>query len=87
MSYEPQVNHYVKWTKDVDGWIYFKCEEYVTIEYNVRPKDEVNLDCCPIHKNDRLLVICYKNQWYQLEYVKSRESVYEEEENCLAIVS
>ena len=85
MSYEPQVNHYVKWTKGVDGWIYFKCEEYVTIEYNVRPKDEVNLDCCPIHKNDRLLVICYKDQWYQLEYVKSRESVYEEEENCLAI--
>lgn len=87
MSYEPQVNHYVKWTKGVDGWIYFKCEEYVTIEYNVRPKDEVNLDCCPIHKNDRLLVICYKEQWYQLEYIKSRESVYEEEENCLAIVS
>lgn len=85
MSYEPQVNHYVKWTKGVDGWIYFKCEEYVTIEYNVRPKDEVNLDCCPIHKNDRLLVICYKEQWYQLEYIKSRESVYEEEENCLAI--
>ena len=85
MSYEPQVNHYVKWTKSVDGWIYFKCEEYVTIEYNVRPKDEVNLECCPIHKNDRLLVICYKEQWYQLEYVKSRKSVYEEEENCLAI--
>ena len=85
MSYEPQVNHYVKWTKGVDGWIYFKCEEYVTIEYNVRPKDEVNLECCPIHKNDRLLVICYKEQWYQLEYIKSRESVYEEEENCLAI--
>ena len=85
MSYEPQVNHYVKWTKGVDGWIYFKCEEYVTIEYNVRPKDEVNLECCPIHKNDRLLVICYKEQWYQLEYVKSRESVYGEEENCLAI--
>jgi len=85
MSYEPQVNHYVKWTKNVEGWIYFKCEEYITIEYNVRPKDEVNLECCPIHKNDRLLVICYKEQWYQLEYVKSRESVYEEEENCLAI--
>ena len=85
MSYEPQVNHYVKWTKGVDGWIYFKCEEYITIEYNVRPKDEVNLECCPIHKNDRLLVICYKEQWYQLEYIKSRESVYEEEENCLAI--
>ena len=85
MSYEPQVNHYVKWTKGVDGWIYFKCEEYVTIEYNVRPKDEVNIECCPIHKNDRLLVVCYKKQWEQLEYIKSRESVYEKEKNCLAI--
>ena len=87
MSYEPQVNHYVKWTKGGDGWIYFKCEEYVTIEYNVRPKDEVNLDCCPIHKNDRLLVICYKEQWKQLEYIKSRTSIYEEEQNLLAIAS
>jgi len=85
MIYEPQVNDYVKWTKGVEGWIYFKCEEYITIEYNVRPKDEVNIECCPIHKNDRLLVVCYKKQWEQLEYIKSRESVYEKEKNCLAI--
>jgi len=85
MSYEPQVNHYVKWKKDVEGWVYFVDKEYITIEYNVRPKDEVNLECCPIHKNNRLLVVCYKEQWEQLDYVKSRESVYEEEENCLAI--
>jgi hypothetical protein len=85
MSYEPQVNDYVKWKKDVEGWVYFVDKEYITIEYNVRPKDEVNLECCPIHKNNRLLVVCYKEQWEQLEYVKSRESVYEEEENCLAI--
>jgi len=85
MSYEPQVNDYVKWKKDVEGWVYFVDKEYITIEYNVRPKDEVNLECCPIHKNNRLLVVCYKEQWEQLDYVKSRESVYEEEENCLAI--
>jgi hypothetical protein len=34
-----------------------------------------------------LLVICYKEQWKQLEYIKSRTSIYEEEENLLAIAS
>jgi hypothetical protein len=84
MTYEPQINDYVKWTKGVEGWVYFKCEEYITIEYSVRPKDEFNYRACSIHANERLLVICYNNQWKQLEYVKSRESVYEEEQNCLA---
>jgi hypothetical protein len=85
MTYEPQVNDYVKWTKGVEGWIYFKDKEYITIEYSVRPKDEVNLECCPIHKNERLLVICYNEQWKELEYITSRKSIYEETEKCLAI--
>ena len=87
MNYEPQVNDFVVWTKGVEGWVYFKCEEYITVEYSVRPKDELNLVCCPIHRNERLLVICYKEQWNQLEYIKSRTSIYEEEENLLAIAS
>ena len=87
MNYEPQVNDFVVWTKGVEGWVYFKCEDYITIEYSVRPKDELNLVCCPIHRNERLLVICYKEQWNQLEYLKSRTSIYEEEENLLAIAS
>jgi len=79
-NYTPQVNHYVKWNngKDVDGWVYFKCDEYITIEHSIRPKDEVNVVCCPIHTNERLLVICYHEQWKELEFVKSRESVYSE---------
>jgi len=86
MTYEPQVNDYVKWSsKGVEGWVYFKDKEYITIEYNVRPKDEVNYQCCPIHANERVLVVCYKEQWKQLEYIKSRESVYEEEKNCMAV--
>ena len=85
MNYEPQINDYVKWSKGVEGWVYFKDKEYITIEYNVRPKDEVNLECCPIHKNERLLVVCYKEQWKHLEYVKSRTSIHEKEEECLAI--
>ena len=87
MTYEPQVNDYVVWTKGVEGWVYFKDREYITIEYVVRPKDEVNFECCPIHRNERLLVICYNNQWEELQYIKSRQSIYEETENCLAIAS
>jgi hypothetical protein len=85
MIYEPQVNDYVVWSKGVEGWVYFKDREYITIEYVVRPKDEVNLECCPIHKNERLLVICYNSQWKELQYIKSRQSIYEEKEECLAI--
>ncbi len=78
MKYDPKVNDYVKWTKGVEGWVYFKCDEYITIEYSVRPKDEVNYECCSIHANERLLVICYENQWDQLKYIRSRKSFYEE---------
>ena len=86
MSYNPQVNDFVVWTKGVEGWVYFRDDEYITIEYIVRPKDQVNYHACPIHANERLLVVCYKEDWKQLKYVKSRESVYEEEQNCLEMV-
>lgn len=85
MTYEPQVNDYVKWRKGVEGWVYFKCEEYITIEHSVRPKDKVNYHACSIHRNERLLVVCYHSQWKELEYVRSRKSIYEEEE-CLEVV-
>jgi hypothetical protein len=81
MRYTPNINDYVLWNngKGVEGWVYFKDSEYITIEYVVRPKDEVNLECCPIHTNERLLVLCYSEQWKELEYVKTRKSKYEEE--------
>jgi hypothetical protein len=71
MSYQPQVNDYVKW-KHVEGWVYFQCNLYVTIEMFVRPKDEINYRCCSLHRNERLLVLCYEDQWKELQYVKSR---------------
>lgn len=79
MKYEPKVNDYVKWNngKGVEGWVYFRGNEYITIEVNVRPKDDENYRACDLHENDRLLVLCYKPQWNQLEHVRSRESVYE----------
>jgi len=85
MTYEPQVNDYVKWTRGVEGWVYFKDKEYITIEHSVRPKDEINYQCCSIHKNERVLVLCYSKQWEELEYVTSRKSIHEETEKCLAI--
>jgi hypothetical protein len=83
MTYKPKTNDYVTWAKGVEGWVYFVDDEYITIEYFVRPKDEVNYLACSIHANERLLVVCYKEDWNQLKYIKSRKSIYEEEENCV----
>ena len=74
--YIPQVNDYVIWDdgKGVEGWVYFRCNEYITIEIGVKPKDRENYEACSIHRNDRLMVLCFDSQWKELEYVKSRES-------------
>jgi hypothetical protein len=86
MKYDPQVNDYVKWTKGIEGWVYFKDKEYITIEISVRPKDCENYRACCLHRNERVLVLCYPNQWKELIYVKSRKSKHEKEEkNILAI--
>jgi hypothetical protein len=75
--YIPKINDYVKWSKGIEGWIYFKDSDYITIEVQVSPKDEINYRASSIHANNRLLVLCYSNQWNELHYVKSRESIYE----------
>ena len=81
--YEPQVNDYVMWTKDIEGWVYFKDKEYITIEVNVRPKDKQNYHACSLHRNERLLVLCYNEQWNELNYVTSRETIYEEKQDYI----
>ena len=86
MSYQPQLNDFVRWKNDIEGWVYFKGNDYLTLEVSVRPKDKQNYQHCSLHRNERLLVICYHYQWEELEYIKSRKSVYEEDEcmenNC-----
>jgi hypothetical protein len=72
--YNPKVNDYVKW-KHMEGWVYFKDEEYISIEIAVKDKP---CNKGSFHKKDHLLVICYCNQWHELEYVKSRQSKYDE---------
>ena len=44
--YEPKVNDYVQWTEYVEGWVYFKCDEYISIEMSVKPKDCENYEAC-----------------------------------------
>lgn len=78
MSYVPKVNDYVRWKNDIQGWIYFKDSEYLTIEVLVKPKDEFNYRASSIHANNRLLVLCYSNQWNELKYVRTRQSIYED---------
>ena len=73
MTYIPKVNDYVKWeTKGQEGWVYFKCDDYITIETRVWEKDQENYEHCKLHRNERVLVLCYYYQWSELEYIKSR---------------
>ncbi len=74
--YTPKVNDYVKW-KNLEGWVYFRDDEYITIEIAVKEKK-----CTKgtNHKKDHILVVCYHNQWKDLEYVKSRASKYDGED-------
>ena len=78
--YEPKINDYVIWQSDkgVEGWVYFKCKDYVTIETAVWKKDDENYAYCSLHRNDRVLVLCYRDSWSELNYVRSRSSVFDE---------
>ena len=78
MSYQPRINDYVTWTKDVEGWVYFVDKEYITIETDVWEKSKESYEHSPIHKNHRVLVLCYSYQWNELIYIKSRKSIHEE---------
>ena len=73
MTYTPKVNDYVNWkTKSQEGWVYFKCKDYITIETRVWEKDQENYEHCKLHRNERVLVLCYYYQWSELEYIKCR---------------
>jgi hypothetical protein len=77
--YKPSLNDYVQWTKGVEGWVYFVDKEYITIETNVFPKDEQNIQACSLHRNNRVLVLCYQEQWKELVCVGYRTDKYSEE--------
>ena len=76
-EYEPQVNDYVIWEKMGqdnydEGWVYFKSEEYITIETDVKRKPPDEYCKSPMHKMIHTLLLCPNRYWQQLKYVKSR---------------
>ena len=85
--YEPQIDDYVRWTDELgtvlEGWVYFKCdptpqkrgfpkhEHYITIELRVKDMP-IEQQRGSLHKKTHVLLLCYHNQWHQLEYIKNR---------------
>ena len=70
MSYVPKVDDYVIW-KDLKGWVYFKCDQYITIEIGVKDKPD---DLVKMHKKTHCCVLCFPEYWHELEYVKNRRN-------------
>ena len=74
-SYSPRVDDYVRWEHNglVDeGWVYFKCDEYITIEVRVKDKPVCEYTKEEKHKKIHVLVVCYSFYWEELQYVKNR---------------
>ena len=74
MSYVPIVDDYVRWKQKhfVDeGWVYFKCSQYITIEIGTKDKPD---ELVNLHKKTHILVVCQPQYWNELEYVKNRRN-------------
>lgn len=80
-TYSPKVHDYVKWNngKGVEGWVYFTDKNYITIESSVWPKKPHDQPNGTFHRNERTLIVCYPESYSELEYVKSRHSVNDQE--------
>ena len=78
-EYEPQVNDYVIWDKHEygkdEGWVYFKSEEYITIETGIKPKPHDEYTKHDKHNYIHTLLVCSKQFWGQLKYLRSRKPV------------
>lgn len=89
-KFDVQVNDYVRWhhyNKIDEGWVYFKCDDYVTIEVGVKPKPYCNVVRNTIHCNDHILVVCHSNNWHELEYIKTRETNHEDSKCFIRTIS
>ena len=80
MPYTPQVDDYVRWEKNgivTQGWVYFKCDESISIEVGVKDKPPCEYTKNEKHKKIHILVCCQSFQWHELEYIKHRRTVEE----------
>ena len=78
-SYTPKVNDYVVWKDSLgrvtEGWVYFSSEYYITIEISVRDKPPCEYTMNEKHKKIHCLVLCFPENYHELEYIKSRDIV------------
>ena len=70
MPYIPKVHDYVKW-KNHEGWVYFKCDESISIEIGVCDK-VCQEHGASFHKKNHILLVCPSFLWHELEYVRNR---------------
>ena len=70
--YEPKGDDYVKW-KNHEGWVYFKCDESISIEIGVCEK-VCREHGASFHKKNHILLVCPWFQWNELEYIKNRRN-------------
>ena len=75
-SYLPKVDDYVVWKnssgKDIEGWVYFFDEAYITIEISVKDKPPCKYTKNEKHKKIHCCVVCYPQYWNELKYIKNR---------------
>jgi hypothetical protein len=79
--YKPKVDDYVIWNTNpqpLEGWVYFVSDYYITIEIGVKCMDE-NTKHCSLHEKTHTLVLCFPEEWKNLEYIKTRVSKYSDE--------
>ena len=77
MPYTPEVDDYVRWEKNgivTEGWVYFKCDESISIEVGVKDKPHCEYTKNEKHKKIHILVCCQSFLWHELEYVKHRRT-------------
>ena len=84
MPYTPKLDDYVKWTdslgKVVEGWVYFVDQSYITIEIGVKDKPPCEYTKNEKHKKVHCLVLCFPENWHELEYVKNRREKEEDDD-------
>ena len=73
VGYNPQIDDYVIWKDSlgnvIEGWVYFVCDQYVTIEISVKDKSDSFVN---FHKKVHCCVLCFPQHWHQLRCVDSR---------------
>ena len=76
MKYIPQIDDYVKWTRSTgmvdEGWVYFKCDETISIEVGVKDKPVCQYTKEEKHKKIHILIVCHNYYWHELEYIGNR---------------